>query len=52
MVNRLLVSSLLVACTVTLLSLDHAPPVQGFIVFLGNRTTCDFCDEYQTYSGR
>lgn len=52
MVSRILASCLFVALlTVAFLSLD-VQPVHGFIVFLGNTTACDFCDEYQTYSGR
>jgi hypothetical protein len=35
-----------------LLWVSSIQETNGFIVFLGNTTACDTCDEYQTYSGR
>jgi len=53
MVNRIIVSCLLAAAFAAFfLSINNIHSVDGFIVFLGNTTACDFCDEYQTYSGR
>lgn len=41
----------LVLCLFFMMVME-VPLVDGFIVFLGNTTACDICDEYQTYSGR